>query len=199
VGVPVVEVPGQRRHLVAESLRIAQRHALECLRERLRDRRFVERAADAEVRQDLGVADRVCVMAGGNVVESGTPREVFYDDALLERANLHPPTTVRIVRDVGLDDRSRPVTEADLVALLADGGGDAVGRETSRIDHADRRRRRSTRPTGTVTSSATTSSARTVSASPTSTGTGARTSSGSPTGRRRTSTSDRPPIRPGRR
>jgi cobalt/nickel transport system ATP-binding protein len=64
---------------------------------------------------------------------------VFYDDALLERANLHPPTTVRIVRDVGLDDRSRPVTRADLVALLADGGGDAVGRETSRIDHADRR------------------------------------------------------------
>jgi len=82
------------------------------------------------------IADRVCVMAGGNVVGSGTPREVFYDDALLERANLHPPTTVRIVRDVGLDDRSRPVTRADLVALLADGGGDPAPHEPPPADGA---------------------------------------------------------------
>jgi cobalt/nickel transport system ATP-binding protein len=68
------------------------------------------------------VADRVCVMADGTVVGSGTPREVFYDDALLERADLHPPSPVRVARDAGLDARSRPVTEADLVALLADAG-----------------------------------------------------------------------------
>ncbi|AUV82597.1 cobalt ABC transporter [Salinigranum rubrum] len=66
------------------------------------------------------IADRVCVMAAGNVVGSGTPREVFYDDALLERANLHPPAAVRIARNAGLDTSTQPVTEADLVTLLAD-------------------------------------------------------------------------------
>ena len=64
------------------------------------------------------VADRVCVMVDGNVAGSGTPREVFYDDALLAKANLHPPAPVRVAREAGLDASARPVTEADLVALL---------------------------------------------------------------------------------
>jgi cobalt/nickel transport system ATP-binding protein len=66
------------------------------------------------------VADRVCVMADGNVVGGGTPRDVFYDDGLLEKANLHPPSAVRVARDAGLDGAVKPVTEADLVLLLAD-------------------------------------------------------------------------------
>ena len=66
------------------------------------------------------IADRVCVMADGNVVGNGTPREVFYDDELLERANLHPPAAIRVARDAGLDTGARPVTEADLVALLSE-------------------------------------------------------------------------------
>jgi cobalt/nickel transport system ATP-binding protein len=66
------------------------------------------------------IADRVCVMADGNVVGNGTPREVFYDDDLLERANLHPPAAIRVARDAGLDTGARPVTEADLVALLSE-------------------------------------------------------------------------------
>ena len=68
------------------------------------------------------VADRVCVMADGNVVGDGTPREVFYDDALLEEANLHPPSTVRIARSTAVETAARPVTEADLVTLLAENG-----------------------------------------------------------------------------
>jgi cobalt/nickel transport system ATP-binding protein len=75
------------------------------------------------------VADRVCVMADGNVAGDGSPREVFYDDALLETANLHPPSPVRVARELGLD-ASRPVTEAELVASLAgasDAGVDATG------------------------------------------------------------------------
>ncbi|PSP66220.1 cobalt ABC transporter [Halobacteriales archaeon QS_1_69_70] len=64
------------------------------------------------------VADRVCVMAGGNIVGSGTPREVFYDDALLAEANLHPPSAIRVARDAGLEATAQPVTEADLVSLL---------------------------------------------------------------------------------
>jgi cobalt/nickel transport system ATP-binding protein len=66
------------------------------------------------------VADRVCVMSDGNVAGSGTPREVFYDDALLEESNLHPPSAVRVARDAGLDAESRPVTEAELASLLTD-------------------------------------------------------------------------------
>jgi cobalt/nickel transport system ATP-binding protein len=65
------------------------------------------------------VADRVCVMADGNIVGSGTPREVFYDDALLDEANLHPPSPVRVARRAGLDVTARPITETDLVGLLA--------------------------------------------------------------------------------
>jgi len=67
------------------------------------------------------VADRVCVMADGNVVGSGTPREVFYDDALLAEANLHPPSAVRVARDAGVGATAQPVTEADLVSLLTQG------------------------------------------------------------------------------
>ena len=65
------------------------------------------------------VADRVCVMADGNVVGRGTPREVFYDDALLAQANLHPPSAVRVTRQLGLEN-ARPVTEVDLVGRLQD-------------------------------------------------------------------------------
>ena len=64
------------------------------------------------------VADRVCVMAEGNVVGNGTPREVFYDDALLAEANLHPPSAVRVTGNTGLGATAQPVTEADLVSLL---------------------------------------------------------------------------------
>nr|WP_256545481.1 energy-coupling factor ABC transporter ATP-binding protein [Halobellus ramosii] len=66
------------------------------------------------------VADRVCVMADGNIVGCGTPREVFYDDELLATANLHPPSPVRVARSAGLDTSERPVTESELAAAIAD-------------------------------------------------------------------------------
>jgi hypothetical protein len=69
---------------------------------------------------DARIADRICVMIDGNVAGCGTPPEVFYDEALLEEANLHPPGAVRVARDAGLDTSAQPVTEADLVALLSD-------------------------------------------------------------------------------
>jgi cobalt/nickel transport system ATP-binding protein len=75
------------------------------------------------------IADRVCVMADGNVVGSGTPRAVFYDDALLAKADLHPPSAVRVARGAGLDATARPVSEAGLVALLA-GAGDSGSGQT---------------------------------------------------------------------
>jgi cobalt/nickel transport system ATP-binding protein len=82
------------------------------------------------------VADRVCVMADGNVVGNGTPREVFYDDALLNDANLHPPSAARVARDAGLETTAQPVTEADLVSLLTE----ANDPETVRTASPDGRR-----------------------------------------------------------
>ena len=82
------------------------------------------------------IADRVCVMADGNVVGGGTPREVFYDDDLLDRANLRPPAAVRIARDAGLEGGTRPVTEAELVWALSDR---ETSSETIRMESLDGR------------------------------------------------------------
>jgi cobalt/nickel transport system ATP-binding protein len=64
-------------------------------------------------------------MEDGNVVGSGTPREVFYDESLLGGANLHPPSAVRIARELGLADTERPVTEAELISVV--GARDSAG------------------------------------------------------------------------
>jgi cobalt/nickel transport system ATP-binding protein len=77
------------------------------------------------------IADRICVMAEGNVVGSGTPREVFYDDTLLDGANLHPPSAVRVARDAGLATAAQPVTEADLVSLLREANDPGTVRTSS--------------------------------------------------------------------
>jgi len=68
------------------------------------------------------IGDRICVMSNGNIAGSGAPHEVFYDDVLLNDADIHPPNAVRVARDAGLDTSTRPVTEADLVSLLSDKG-----------------------------------------------------------------------------
>jgi len=86
---------------------------------------------DLDVAAEL--ADRVCVMHDGNDLGGGTPREVFYDDELLSRANLQPPTPVRIARDLGLHDR-RPVTEAELVELLSAADGSTTATRDVRPD-----------------------------------------------------------------
>ncbi len=80
------------------------------------------------------VADRVCVMVDGNVAGCGTPREVFYDEALLAEATLHPPSAVRVARGTGLDASAQPVTEADLVALLGDEARDSDGGRAASVD-----------------------------------------------------------------
>ena len=81
------------------------------------------------------VADRVCVMAEGNIIGGGTPREVFYDDALLADANLHPPSAVRVARDAELGATAQPVTESDLVSLLTEGGNSNTASKPSTDGH----------------------------------------------------------------
>jgi cobalt/nickel transport system ATP-binding protein len=66
-----------------------------------------------------GIADRVSVMAEGKQIGHGTPQEVFYDEELLEQANLEPPTAVHIARRAQLASDEQLVTEDELVRLLA--------------------------------------------------------------------------------
>jgi cobalt/nickel transport system ATP-binding protein len=80
-----------------------------------------------------GTANRVCIMADGNILGSGMPREVFYDNGLLAEANLHPPSAVRVARDSGLDATAKPVTEADLVTLITE-ANDLETVQTSSVD-----------------------------------------------------------------
>jgi ABC-type cobalt transport system, ATPase component len=75
---------------------------------------------DIEAAAEL--ADRVCVVADGDVIADGTPRAVFYDDALLAEAGLRPPTPVRIARQTGIDATAQPVTEAELVSHITEAG-----------------------------------------------------------------------------
>ena len=65
------------------------------------------------------VADKVCVMKDGNIIGYGSPRDVFYDAELLERAGLYPPAPVRMARELRVDTTTRPVTEMDVTSLLA--------------------------------------------------------------------------------
>ena len=107
---PLAGLDPERSQLVAERVRQVHQEGIS----------VVLSTHDLEFAAEI--ADRVCVMDDGNIVGRGTPREVFYDDDLLERANLRPPTAVRVARDAELDVDSRPVTEDDLVGLLSDHG-----------------------------------------------------------------------------
>ncbi|MFW6017787.1 MAG: energy-coupling factor ABC transporter ATP-binding protein [Halapricum sp.] len=64
------------------------------------------------------VSDRLVAMDDGDIVGEGSPEAVFYDDALLDRANLEPPTAVRVARELGIE-QARPVTEDELVETLS--------------------------------------------------------------------------------
>lgn len=75
------------------------------------------------------IADRVCLVRNGAVYAEGSPREVFYDTALIEEAGLKLPDTVmtwlEYCRGRGLDPQERPITRTELVTLLEKSAGDA--------------------------------------------------------------------------
>jgi len=68
------------------------------------------------------IADRIYVIAEGQVIATGTPREIFYDKSVLGKANLNQPTAVRMYESL-CQNRSlagvKPVKEHDLVKILA--------------------------------------------------------------------------------
>jgi cobalt/nickel transport system ATP-binding protein len=73
------------------------------------------------------IADRVAVLKRGSVIANGPPRDIFYDADLLAGAGLIEPRVVRLWRELcrgtGHDVGARPITEAELMAALADHGG----------------------------------------------------------------------------
>lgn len=119
---PLAGLDPERSQLVANQIRRIHREGIS----------VVLSTHDLEFAAEI--ADRVCVVSDGNIIGSGTPREVFYDNTLLQAANLHPPSPVRVAREAGLDTEPKPVTETDLVDRLSYGSNRG---ESKRVDITD--------------------------------------------------------------
>jgi cobalt/nickel transport system ATP-binding protein len=68
------------------------------------------------------IADRIYVIAEGQIIATGTPSEIFYDKSVLARANLNQPTAVRMYESLCQDQSLagvKPVKEHDLMKILA--------------------------------------------------------------------------------
>jgi energy-coupling factor transport system ATP-binding protein len=67
------------------------------------------------------LADRVVVMTGGQITAMGTPREIFADEAVLERAGLSAPPHIALfhrLKNMGYDLGECPLTIDELVDKL---------------------------------------------------------------------------------
>jgi len=68
------------------------------------------------------ISDRVYILKKGVVLAEGSPKDLFYDEGLLQEARLKPPEVVgiykRLVKDRVLDDGSRPITRDELLSLI---------------------------------------------------------------------------------
>jgi len=71
------------------------------------------------------IADRVCLVKNGEVYAEGTPREVFYNTALIEKAGLILPgivmTWLEYCKETGTEPVEQPITRDELVSLLRRG------------------------------------------------------------------------------
>ena len=66
------------------------------------------------------LADRVCIVKNGSIMAKGAPREVLYNESLMESAGLEMPLVARIYRDLDLERVSpeRPASVQELVQML---------------------------------------------------------------------------------
>lgn len=73
------------------------------------------------------IADRVCLVRNGAIYAKGSPREVFYDTALIEEAGLKLPDTVmtwlEYCQGTGMASKEQPLTRTELVAQLEKSAG----------------------------------------------------------------------------
>ncbi|MCK9632191.1 MAG: ATP-binding cassette domain-containing protein [Methanoregula sp.] len=78
------------------------------------------------------IADRVCLVRNGAIYAEGSPREVFYDTALIEEAGLKLPDTVmtwlEYCRGIGMVSNEQPLTRTELVTLLEKSAGNGNGK-----------------------------------------------------------------------
>ena len=68
------------------------------------------------------LADRIYVLAEGQVISEGKPSDIFYDKAILKRAGLEQPAAVRIYESISQDHSlvdAKPVKEHDLIEILS--------------------------------------------------------------------------------
>ena len=65
--------------------------------------------------------DKVALFSGGKIEKVGAPREIFYDDELLLRAEMDVPTVVKIVKEMekkGVTLGEKPVTRSEFLASV---------------------------------------------------------------------------------
>ena len=65
--------------------------------------------------------NKVALFSKGKIASVGSPREIFYDDALLNETEMDRPAVVRIVKEMerrGVLLAERPVTRAEFVAAV---------------------------------------------------------------------------------
>jgi energy-coupling factor transport system ATP-binding protein len=71
--------------------------------------------------EDAVIADRVCIMAEGQILSVGAPREILTDRPLLVSAGLTPPLSVQLYYDLqenGIELHRCPLTIEELVEEL---------------------------------------------------------------------------------
>ena len=62
-------------------------------------------------------ANRVVVLAQGEIIFIGTPRELFAEEKILSRAGLEPPPVTQLMRTLNLDEQALTLDEAEKIIL----------------------------------------------------------------------------------
>ena len=62
-------------------------------------------------------ANRVVVLAQGEILFIGTPRELFAEEKILARAGLEPPPITKLLRTLNLDEQALTLDEAEKIIL----------------------------------------------------------------------------------
>ncbi|MBR2732998.1 MAG: energy-coupling factor transporter ATPase [Selenomonadaceae bacterium] len=73
-------------------------------------------------------ASRVVVLAHGEILFVGTPRELFAQEKILSRAGLEPPPVTKLLRTLGLDTTALTLDEAEKIILQALKRDKSIGR-----------------------------------------------------------------------
>ena len=62
-------------------------------------------------------ANRVVVLAQGEILFIGTPRELFAQEKILARAGLEPPPITQLLRTLNIDEQALTLDEAEKIIL----------------------------------------------------------------------------------